>query len=51
MLPTPVRLTGKEVNMVGLFSLIISFLISVLAGIAANFVFEAICKWLNGRKK
>ena len=32
-------------------TVLISFLISVLAGIAASFIYDIICKWLNRRKK
>jgi len=31
--------------------ILISFLISVLAGIIASFIYDAIRKWLNRRKK
>lgn len=31
--------------------LLISFLVSVGAGIAANSLYSIICKWLNGSKK
>lgn len=32
-------------------TVLISFLISVLAGIVASFIYDIICKWLNRRKK
>ena len=28
----------------------INFIISVIAGIAACFLYDAICKWLDGKK-
>lgn len=51
MLPLLSANRGKEVNAVVIFSSIFSFLISVIAGITANFAYNIICKWLNGRKK
>ena len=37
--------------MVDIASFVESFLISVLAGVIASFIYESIRKWLNGRKK
>lgn len=51
MLPLLSANRGKEVNTVVMIYSISSFLISVIAGITANFAYDAICKWLNGRKK
>lgn len=51
MLPLLSANRGKEVSTVAIATFISSFLISVLAGIAANCVYDAVRKWLNGRKK
>lgn len=42
---------GKEVKVVEVLTAIISFLISVIAGMVADFLYNCIRKWLNGRKK
>lgn len=34
-----------------LMETLLSFLVSVVASVAVNFVYNGICKWLNGRKK
>lgn len=39
---------GERVDIVGFVE---SFLISVFAGVVASFIYEAVRKWVNGRKK
>lgn len=51
MLPFLSAKRGKEVNGVEVTSIMISFLISVAAGVIASFIYEAIRRWLNRRKK
>ena len=45
----PYAYGGKVVNL--MFDFIIAFLTAVGAEVAANFLYDYICKWLNRRKK
>ena len=52
LLPSP-DLIGKEVTpiMEIIIGIALSFLVSVAAGVLANFLYDLVCKWLNGSRK